>query len=187
MRIGLGGDRDAEIRELSAALRFGVRVDRPGRRLVDYHTVVGGVLSAEGKIKITATTRLRETVVSHRFYLSDASFLAALQGPSTVIEYASAALLSPVWPPFLGRRSCPPSRPFWAGTGEFESLEQALASEPVAEGVRASRLRAVVERPPGQGVRRNDEIGSLRMRTYLPRYTADVLLDVAASDSERSE
>jgi len=42
-------------------LVLGVRVDRPGRLLVDYHTVGGGegggVMSAEGKIKRNATTK----------------------------------------------------------------------------------------------------------------------------------
>ncbi len=182
--LGWGRGQDAEIRELGRALQFGVRIDRPGRLLIDYHTVIGGVLSAEGKIKITATTRERETVVSHRAYLADASFLGALQGPGEVLARAAEALQAPVWPPCLGRRSCPPSAPFFAGIGNFASLEEALQSQPLAEGALARRVRAVIERPPGQGVRRDDQIESLARRTYLPRYTSDVLLDIAARNEE---
>jgi CRISPR system Cascade subunit CasD len=161
-----------------------VVVDRPGRLLVDYHTVIGGVLSAEGIIKITQSTKERETVVSHRAYLADASFLAALHGPEETVARAAVALQAPVWPPFLGRRSCPPAAPFFAGTGDFASLEEALRSQPLAEGTQGHRVRAVIERPPGRGVRRNDQIESLARRTYLPRYASDVLLDITAGDEE---
>ena len=54
--LGLGRGEDTQIRDLGRALQLGVRIDRPGRLLVDYHTVIGGVRSAEGKIKITAST-----------------------------------------------------------------------------------------------------------------------------------
>ncbi len=182
--LGWGRERDADIRTISHSLRFGVRIDRPGRLLNDYHTVIGGVRSAEGRIKINTNTKTPETVVSHRFYLCDASFLAALQGAPEVIEQASRALQAPVWPPYLGRRSCPPSVPFWAGTGDFASLEEALASQPVADGVTQRRLRAVIERGPGQGIRRNDEIGSLALRAYLPRYCVDMAIDLGSSREE---
>lgn len=184
--LGWGRAHDTQIRTLSKALRLGVRVDRPGRLLVDYHTVIGGVRSAEGKIKINANTKAPETVVSRRAYLCDASFLAALQGAEEVIERSSAALQAPVWPPFLGRRSCPPSVPLWAGTGDFPSLEDALASHPVAGGEGRSTLRAVVERPSGQGMRRNDEILSLSLRTYLPRYVGETTVDLDSRSKGRS-
>lgn len=182
--LGWGRARDAEIRELGRAVRFGVRVDRPGRLLVDYQTVIGGVMSAEGKIKITATTGDRETVVSQRAYLADASFLGALQGPEEVLVRAGDALQAPVWPPFLGRRSCPPATPFFAGTGDFASLEEALRSRPLAKGTSMRRVRVMLERPPGRGVRREDEIESLARRSYLPRYVSDVMLDVTAGEEE---
>ncbi len=56
--LGYGPDPegDAEIARLGRELRLGIRVDRPGSVLRDYHTVYGGVLSAQGKIKINAGT-----------------------------------------------------------------------------------------------------------------------------------
>ncbi len=182
--LGWGLAQDTAISDLSRSLRFGVRVDRPGRLLVDYHTVVGGVLSAEGKIKITASTGERETVVSRRTYLADASFLAALQGPDDLIARTAEALQAPVWPPFLGRRSCPPTVPFFAGIGDFATLVDALRSQPLPADAPSQRVRAVIEQPPGQGIRRNDQIASLARRTYLPRHASDILLDIGDSREE---
>lgn len=179
--LGWGLARDEDIRSLSRQVRFGVRIDRPGRLIEDYHTVVGGVRSADGKIKITESTKSVETVVSHRLYLSDASFLAAFLAPPEVIAQASAALQDPIWPPFLGRRSCPPSTPFWSGVGEFETLDDALASHPVAEGVSESTLRAVIECAPTEGTRQNDEMESFVRRVYVPRYRTDRMLVVSAT------
>jgi CRISPR system Cascade subunit CasD len=94
-------------------LRMGVRIDRPGQRWWDYHTVGAkyGVLSAEGKIKATASTGEHEMLVSRREYLCDASFLVALQGDAQLVGEVRKALEKPVWPVFLGRKSCPPSAP----------------------------------------------------------------------------
>lgn len=156
--LGLQRD-DAQLRELSDALRFGVRVDLPGTRLRDYHTTgggrfsevvhkggtrfhtdpyAGGVLSAEVdakgriKVKINAGTKEPETDVSERHYLADASFLAALQGPPELIARLAAALRDPVWPCFLGRKACVPAAPILAGVGQYEEgdLLGALAAGP---------------------------------------------------------
>jgi len=160
---------------MSERLRLGVRVDREGHLLEDFHTVVGGVLSADGKIKKTASTGKTETIVSHRHYLCDASFLAALQGREDLIERASASLQNPVWPPFLGRRSCVPSRPFWAGMGDYETLENALIDFEAPK--HSTRLRLVVECEPGEGVRRSDQVVSYPLRTYASRYVRELLVD----------
>jgi len=175
--LGWGRERDDDIRELSRSLGFGVRIDRPGRLLRDYQTVSGGAMSAAGKIKITQSSGERETVVSPRHYLSDASFLVAVQGPNDLIERLADALQNPHWPLFLGRKSCPPSVPPYAGIGEYESLGAALASRPRSARGATGTLRAAVEVEPGKGVRRQDQIDTLSRRTYLPRYSADVWID----------
>jgi len=98
-------------------LRMGVRIDRPGARWWDYHTVGAkiGLLKAEGGIKRTASTKEIETLVTRREYMADASFLVALHGDAEVIRCLKDALAHPKWPLFLGRKSCPPSRPIFAG------------------------------------------------------------------------
>ena len=102
---------------------MGVRIDRPGVRWWDYHTVGAGygLLKAEGKIKRTASTRQYETLVSRREYLCDSSFLVALQGDSSLIQEVAEALAQPEWPLFLGRKCCPPSVPVLARPSANES------------------------------------------------------------------
>jgi len=120
-------------------LALGVRVDRPGLRWWDYHTVGAGIgiRTAGGKVKVTSKTGDIETLVSRREYLSDASFLAALHGGSDLIEELADALASPRWPVFLGRKSCPPARPVLEGTATCPTLRDALeavAWEPRHQG-----------------------------------------------------
>jgi CRISPR system Cascade subunit CasD len=151
--LGLRRD-DTRLRELSQELRMGVRVDRPGTLLRDYHTTgggtfgkqrhsggpifhdaphyLGGVLSAKvnrrGQIyvKITESTGKIEPDVSNRVYLADASFLVALHGPAPMLDEAASALHAPVWPVFLGRKACVPTVPILAGRGDYADLRAAL-------------------------------------------------------------
>jgi CRISPR system Cascade subunit CasD len=204
--LGLGRDND-RLHTLSDELRMGVRVDRPGALLRDYHTTgggsygptdytggpryhdqpyVGGVLSPEItkgriKVKINVNTKLPETDVSNRIYLADASFLVALRGTNPTVTALAAALQNPIWPFYLGRKSCPPATPVFAGMGEYQNLETALTSQPIPERVRmeAQRtrqplsLRLLLEVGPGAGVRRNDNIGNLSRRVFLPRFVVE--------------
>jgi CRISPR system Cascade subunit CasD len=112
-------------------LRMGLRIDRPGVRWWDYHTVGAGygLLTAEGKIKTTASTGEIETLVSRREFLCDASFLVALQGDPVLIDELETALRNPKWTPYLGRKCCPPSRPLLGHPpGSFPDLLSALTS-----------------------------------------------------------
>jgi CRISPR system Cascade subunit CasD len=90
------------------ALHMGVRIDMPGVRWWDYHTVGAGmqmrIAEGEGKTKVGAMLTRRE-------YLCDASFLVSLQGEPRLISELTAAMHSPKWALYLGRKSCPPSRP----------------------------------------------------------------------------
>lgn len=197
----LGYSRDdPRVRDLSSNLLYGVRVDKSGQVLRDYHTVVGGVRSAEGKIKKTQATGEIETVVSERFYLADASFLAALQGQEASISLIAYALQNPYWPPYLGRRSCPPSVPLFEGTGRYDSLEDALRAQPLPEHLLADNrrrgranegssvtLRISVECRPDEGNVRPDNIESLRLRRYGPRYARDDIVSVPISSADHQE
>ncbi|MFG3370566.1 type I-E CRISPR-associated protein Cas5/CasD [Streptomyces sp. NPDC048156] len=113
----LGRRRGEPIDDLTR-LSLTVRTDRPGVLLRDLHTVGGGlpakatVTTAEGKKRGGDTG----TLLTHRTYLADAVFTLALTTPDNadLITYA-AALNSPQWPPYLGRRSCPPEGPLLLG------------------------------------------------------------------------
>ena len=111
-----------------AAMRMGVRIDKPGIRWWDYHTVGAGmkmrIAESEGKTKPGAMLTRRE-------YLCDAAFLVALQGESDLITVLTAALQNPRWTVYLGRKCCPPSRPVLEHPcGVFPDLVSALKSVP---------------------------------------------------------
>ena len=111
------GRRRGEIIDDLTRLSLTVRTDRPGVLLRDLHTVGGGlkgretVTTAEGKKRSGSTA----TLLSHRYYLADAAFTAALTGDRTLLEECAQALTEPQWPLFLGRRSCPPEGPVLLG------------------------------------------------------------------------
>ena len=183
----LGIRNDHELRNLSRQIRLGIRCDRPGVMRSDYHTVIGGVLSAEGKVKITASTKEIETVVSRRMYLCDASFVAAVQSKDdSLINTIFQALRSPHWPIYLGRKSCPPSSPILAGVGDFPDLLTALISVRcfVRENAGPIKLRVVIESESSEGIRRRDEIDLNSCRTFLPRYTLEDLILIQAELTE---
>jgi len=152
LACALGVNDDEGLRRLSQDLQLGVRLDRPGERLVDYQTVK------------------ERMVVSNRAYLCDASFLAAVQGAEALIARLAQAVQNPHWPVYLGRKSCPPSLPVYAGVGDFPSLEAALRWK--LDGP----VQAVLECGPDDGVRRRDAFDARSRRTYLPRYSRTILL-----------
>jgi CRISPR system Cascade subunit CasD len=130
----------SHLKDLSR-LKMGVRLDRPGVRWWDYHTVGAkiGLLRADGKgIKRTATTGEIETLITRREYLCDASFLVALRGEPDLIAQLEAAVKAPKWTLYLGRKCCPPSRPLLLSetgdgvqpTGDFPDLLSALKAVP---------------------------------------------------------
>ncbi|MBS2963948.1 type I-E CRISPR-associated protein Cas5/CasD [Actinocrinis puniceicyclus] len=118
----LGRERTEPLDDLRP-LRIAVRVDRPGTLLRDFHTVGGGqtnkltVVTAEGKRRPGDTG----TLVSHRYYVQDAAFTVAVTCEAAeidtdtdvqrLLDRCHRALLEPRWPPYLGRRSCPPAGP----------------------------------------------------------------------------
>jgi CRISPR system Cascade subunit CasD len=161
----LGRDRAAPIDDL-ARLRFGVRVDRDGVVRRDYHTA-SDVLRANGDQK--------PTEVSHRFYLADAVFLAAFEGPEDLVRRLQFALEHPVWPLFLGRKAFVPSRPVAIPDGvRLIGLEEALRTSPSADPldrrVGPRRARLVLEDPVGSRVQVDQPISFAHAaRRFAPR------------------
>lgn len=98
-----------------ACLRFGVRVDREGTLLRDYHTAHGKTCKKEEAVYIT-----------NRYYLADAAFVAGLESEDgALLEKIGEALVSPAFPLYLGRRSCPPTGRIFLGISP-KPLEEAL-------------------------------------------------------------
>lgn len=138
--LGIRRGEEERMRTLNR-LRFGVRVDREGQLLVDYHTAA---TEEDRKKGIT-------TYQTWRHYLSDAVFLAGLESDDTeLLQELEQALKAPAFPLFLGRRSCPPTLPLCLGIRPC-GLCAALESEPpLAEQRRGARLRMVVDASPGE-------------------------------------
>lgn len=133
LAAALGRPRDAGIDDLNA-LSITIRTDRPGIILRDLHTVGGGlpakatVTTAEGKKRPGDTG----TLLTHRSYLADAAFTLALTtgGDTALLNQVATALAAPHWPPYLGRRSCPPEGPLLLG--QFDDVWHHLVHLPLA-------------------------------------------------------
>ena len=159
--------REDSSRELEPLASFvmGVRVDRAGVLGWDYHTAGAGIgiRKAEGGIKRTSSTGEYETLISRRQYLCDASFLVALQGAAELVTSYARALEDPIWPVFLGRKSCVPAEPVLAGTANHRTVTESLAAVTWRPRVRAElprdrsatrTLDTLVEHLPGTSARR---------------------------------
>ncbi len=120
-------DDPAEVDWLNR-LPMAVRVDRPGHRRVDFHTVnplpdsylrfalvkstdlglvpLGKPLSSRGSAE-----RTPETMITPREYLHDAAFTWFVGGGNADVARLSDALSHPVWTLSLGRKACTPASP----------------------------------------------------------------------------
>ncbi|MEV0681701.1 type I-E CRISPR-associated protein Cas5/CasD [Actinosynnema sp. NPDC050436] len=106
----VGHGRDESLAELDS-LRFTIRIDRPGQPVMDYQTVGGGRPHKQTPLLASHSFRPagKGTLVSERFYLSDAAFTVAVTGDGVLVDRLSRMLARPVYAPYLGRRSCPPA------------------------------------------------------------------------------
>jgi CRISPR system Cascade subunit CasD len=125
-------------------LRIGVRVEQPGRLERDFQTA----RSRDGSESMP---------LSYRFYLSDAAFLVAVHGDLALLEGLREALRRPVFPLFLGRRSCPPVGRLDHGLHDGD-INEALADHPWLASPWVQKachtadvvLDTVVDCPPGE-------------------------------------
>lgn len=178
--LGMPRDDDATLAAL-AALRMAVRVDRAGTLLHDYHTAGGGRFRGSS-YTVYGTS---DCVPSHRYYLQGASFVAALEGEDVLVAQIAEALLSPRYPLFLGRRSCPPSVLPLIGVAEGGARE-ALYVAPLALDHDEGPFRLVVESHGGEGDVRYDVPLSFAQieRRYGGRYITTEWVTVAPGVAE---
>ena len=139
---------DSRLRtELDAGLRMGLRVEHPGRVMVDYQTITDYLPTAAGTYRHSGTRTARSlkglldnpdavpaTITSPRSYLQDAAFLVLLEEKEAdggLLVRCHDALLDPKWAVFLGRKSCIASRPLLeALTEKYADLEDAVSRHP---------------------------------------------------------
>nr|WP_202884679.1 type I-E CRISPR-associated protein Cas5/CasD [Actinopolymorpha cephalotaxi] len=104
-----GMRRTDDLTEL-LGLRFAVRVDQPGTLIRDFQTA----RSLDGS---------RAMPLSYRHYMADAVYVAVLEGDCQLLAGLDAALRAPVFPLYLGRRSCPPVQPLSLGVRDGSLTE----------------------------------------------------------------
>ncbi len=133
-----------QLETLQSRLRFAVRCDRPGERLIDYQTVD---LGQQHLVRPGWTTRARTekrrggtaskgTHIRLRHFLTDACYtlVVGLNGhPDLSAEDLHRALRYPRRPLFLGRKCCLPSAPLAMGLCRGANAISALRSVPVQE------------------------------------------------------
>ncbi|MDV2482241.1 type I-E CRISPR-associated protein Cas5/CasD [Methanoculleus sp. Wushi-C6] len=138
--LGIRRDEEERLSALSNAYRIAIRVDAPGVLLRDYHTSQVPP-AGRGRKKHSFATRREElampreelsTVLSTRDYQCDAvSTVCIWQGSDSApysLKDLAAALNSPVFVLYLGRKSCPPALPVHAQVAAGENLAAVLSS-----------------------------------------------------------
>ncbi len=137
--------RDREWLARAAKLSVAVLAFRRGDRMADYHTV-GARYDKDDPwqkrmIPTTPDGKPRGTDLTHRDYLADSVFGAVLSGDDALVDEMATGLADPVWGVWLGRKSCIPTEPIFAGVFE---------SEDAARNALAGRLRGSLERGGGK-------------------------------------
>lgn len=156
----LGRPRDADISDL-ASLKMGVRVDREGILQKDFH-IAQDILQADGK-------KTKKSEISNRYYLADAVFLVGLEGHDQLIHEIYAALKSPRWTLYLGRKAFPPASPIWMKDGlRNEPLQEALSQFPSLAPEQKGKVRLVLESDDGEFARTDVPI-SFETRRFSSR------------------
>lgn len=153
------GRRRTDSVEDLISIRFGVRQEQQGSLLRDFQTAVDW--------------RTRKALpLSRRYFVADARYLVFLEADRSLLEGLSEAISSPVFPLYLGRRSCPPTGRLVRGI-ENESLESILEAHPwsASEWYRKKQGRHVSllwSRDASPGERRDESIRDLP-KNFDPR------------------
>jgi len=146
--------------------RKGMKKDLPVRRLQDYHTVGGGydpnVPAERGHITVSADDgkpRAKNgqslAVLTHRQYLTDASFGVLLEGDAVLLGEITAALADPKWGIWFGRKTCIPSAPLLVGLKEHSDDLSRLLKEN-----REDALRLLIGEKPIDSFTWQEEVDS---------------------------
>jgi CRISPR system Cascade subunit CasD len=112
--------------------------DLPVRRLLDYHTVQN-TKKADGGLK--------PSHITHRQYLTDASFGVVLAGEAALLKRIADALANPVWGIWLGRKTCIPTVPVLAGLFDSndDAFKELIGNEPVESFTRQEEAESFAD------------------------------------------
>ncbi|WP_022660211.1 type I-E CRISPR-associated protein Cas5/CasD [Paucidesulfovibrio longus] len=136
--LGIRRDEENRLAALHEGYHFAVRVDAPGERFIDYHTVQ----TPRERAKLVYRTRQDElgrmlgpddepnTILTRREYLAGSVFTAcvwAREEPPHPLAELRDALFRPRLTPYLGRKSCPADELFRPEIVEAADFAEALA------------------------------------------------------------
>ncbi|AXE36386.1 type I-E CRISPR-associated protein Cas5/CasD [Chromobacterium phragmitis] len=133
--LGVRRDDEAGQQALSRGYRFGVKLIAAGMPLRDYHTVqwpdMPKKFSYRSRRQEVRDKEKLNTILSSREYRSDSLSVVAVEAAPDAphgLSMLADALRSPVFLPYLGRKSCPLALPLDPKLGGFDTLKQALDS-----------------------------------------------------------
>lgn len=145
LAAALGRSRNEAVDDLNA-LKFGVRVDREGKLLTDFHIA--------RPVKSLYVPTPPTPYITYRHYLQDAVFLVGLYGDDDLLRELDEALKNPYYPLYLGRRSCPPTLPLCLGIRDCGLIEALETEKPLVIERRGNNsdneLRIVTEASEGE-------------------------------------
>lgn len=176
----LGRQRSTDLSDL-AALRLGVRVDRPGVLMRDFHTAQ--------EVRRADDSGTQPTAVSRRDYLADAVFLVGLEGTDRqLLMQIDHALEHPHWPLALGRRAFAPSLPVTLRPPQDPeplvdmalepALRQSAALVPDSQG---EPVRYLFEDPNGEQEWFDQPLDNFAARTFAVRHVRVEVAPVEAA------
>lgn len=105
---------DGRLLDLHASLRTDCARIRPLSQLRDFHTV--------------ETNPEKGKTLTSRDYLQDGHFVVLVTGDVNSVREAFEALKHPVFPSFLGRRSCPPALPLLPTPVKHDAYSELISS-----------------------------------------------------------
>ena len=139
--LGIERNDSDRLQSLANSVKLTVRAEPRSEqanitRIIDYHTVKNARTVKE--LQMGSVSKNSSTIVSHRQYLCDSIFTVAIGE----VEHAkfnladiAVAVKKPIYTPFLGRRSCPLSRPLFESWIDAADGLEALRQYGGTEGV----------------------------------------------------
>lgn len=186
MGISRDDDQHPDFLKLTK-VKLGIRVLRSGVLQSDYHTAQN-IAKADGGIK--------DTELSTRFYLADADFIAALESEDRdLLERVHAAVKTPVWQLFLGRKAFVPHTPVYVNDEvaflENSDLHTALNDGRIVERICAFKpyknfdrpQRLIIETDDGSEIRQDMPL-SFAERRFTIRRVQTTFTDIKGGEDD---
>jgi len=133
--LGIRRNEPDRLQQLSDSVGMSVRVDERKNRIMvkitDYHTV------KDARVEY-GSLKSHETIQTWREYLLDAQFTVAVwnhEGAVITLDEIEKRIKQPIFTPYLGRRSCPLTRPLIENRLSEKSSIHALRKIPPHGGI----------------------------------------------------